>query len=44
MEVVSRYKIHVEVSHLRPMVTVSEGPNFWWRYAAQASLQQKKMW
>lgn len=43
MEVVSRYKIHVEVSHLRPMVTVSEGPHLWWRYAAQASLQQKKM-
>ncbi|ONI27903.1 hypothetical protein PRUPE_1G110200 [Prunus persica] len=43
LEVVSRYKTYVEVSHLRPMVPVSEGPYLWWRYAAQAGLQQKKM-
>lgn len=44
LEVVSRYKTYVEVSHLRPVVPVSEGPYLWWRYAAQAGLQQKKMW
>ena len=44
LEVVSRYKTYVEVSHLRPMVPVLEGPNLWWRYAAQAGLQQKKLW
>lgn len=43
LEVVSRYKTYVEVSHLRPVVPVSEGPYLWWRYAAQAGLQQKKM-
>ncbi|XP_062108869.1 uncharacterized protein LOC133819601 isoform X1 [Humulus lupulus] len=43
LEVVSRYRTHVEVSHLRPMVPVSQKPCLWWRYAAQAGLQQRKM-
>ncbi|XP_024982723.1 uncharacterized protein LOC112519038 isoform X5 [Cynara cardunculus var. scolymus] len=43
LEVISRYKSYVEVSHLRPVVSVSEGPKVWWHYAAQAALQQKKM-
>ncbi|KAL3812236.1 hypothetical protein ACJIZ3_013504 [Penstemon smallii] len=43
MEVISRYRTHVEVSHLRPMVPVSGAATLWWRYAAQAGLQQKKM-
>ncbi|KAL5782083.1 hypothetical protein ACOSP7_007112 [Xanthoceras sorbifolium] len=43
LEAISRYRTYVEVSHLRPMVPISEGPHLWWRYAAQASLQQKKM-
>ncbi|KAK6160946.1 hypothetical protein DH2020_004327 [Rehmannia glutinosa] len=43
MEVISTYRTHVEVSHLRPMVPVSEGAALWWRYAAQAGVQQKKM-
>ncbi|XP_012842600.1 PREDICTED: uncharacterized protein LOC105962815 isoform X1 [Erythranthe guttata] len=43
MEVISTYRTHVEVSHLRPMVQISEGTALWWRYAAQAGLQQKKM-
>ncbi|OVA16691.1 Peroxin/Ferlin domain [Macleaya cordata] len=43
LEVVSRYKTHVDVSHLRPVVPVSEDPLKWWRYAVQAGLQQKKM-
>ncbi|XP_031738035.1 uncharacterized protein LOC101213129 isoform X1 [Cucumis sativus] len=43
LEVVSRYKTYVEVSHLRPMVPVLVAPNLWWRYAVQACLQQKKM-
>ncbi|GAV71650.1 DUF946 domain-containing protein/DUF1162 domain-containing protein/Chorein_N domain-containing protein [Cephalotus follicularis] len=43
LEVVSRYKTYIDVSHLRPVVPVSEGPCLWWRYAAQASLQQRKM-
>lgn len=42
-EVISRYKSYVEVSHLRPVVSVSEDPKLWWNYAAQAALQQKKM-
>lgn len=44
MEVISTYRTHVEVSHLRPMVPVSDAVALWWRYAAQAGLQQKKMW
>ncbi|KAK2971031.1 hypothetical protein RJ640_025805, partial [Escallonia rubra] len=43
LEVISRYKSYVEVSHLRPGVPISKGPSLWWRYAAQAALQQKKM-
>ncbi|KAI3677367.1 hypothetical protein L1987_86993 [Smallanthus sonchifolius] len=43
LEVISRYKSYVEVSHLRPVVSVTEGPKLWWSYAAQAALQQKKM-
>ena len=26
------------------MVPVSEAPRLWWRFAAQASLQQKRLW
>nr|GEV02157.1 vacuolar protein sorting-associated protein 62 [Tanacetum cinerariifolium] len=43
LEVISRYKVYVEVSHLRPGVSVTKDPKLWWNYAAQASLQQKKM-
>ncbi|KAL8484750.1 hypothetical protein ACS0TY_027161 [Phlomoides rotata] len=43
MEVISTYRAHVEVLHLRPMVPVSEDAALWWRYAAQAGLRQKKM-
>lgn len=43
LEVISRYKIYVEVSHLRPSVSVTKDPKLWWNYASQASLQQKKM-
>ncbi|KAF6156504.1 hypothetical protein GIB67_011305 [Kingdonia uniflora] len=43
LEVVSRFKTHVDVSHLRPIVSVSEDSIVWWRYAVQATLQQKKM-
>ncbi|KAK9670363.1 hypothetical protein RND81_13G196500 [Saponaria officinalis] len=43
LEVVSRYRMHMEVSHLRPVVPVSDGPHLWWRYGVQASLQQRKM-
>nr|XP_043635621.1 uncharacterized protein LOC122606820 [Erigeron canadensis] len=43
LEVISRYKSYVEMSHLRPAVSVTEGPKMWWSYAAQAALQQKKM-
>ncbi|XP_010266663.1 PREDICTED: uncharacterized protein LOC104604129 isoform X2 [Nelumbo nucifera] len=43
MEVFSRYRTRVDVSHLRPIVPVSDNPHVWWRYAAQAGLQQKKM-
>ncbi|XP_042516642.1 uncharacterized protein LOC122090931 isoform X2 [Macadamia integrifolia] len=43
MEVISRYRTHVDVSHLRPFVSVLEDPHVWWRYAAQASLQRKKI-
>ncbi|XVE82332.1 hypothetical protein DITRI_Ditri15bG0139900 [Diplodiscus trichospermus] len=44
LEVVSRYRTYVEISHLRPVVPVSKESYFlWWRYAAQAALQQRKM-
>ncbi|KAE9455056.1 hypothetical protein C3L33_13039, partial [Rhododendron williamsianum] len=43
LEVISRYKIYVEVSHLRPAVSVLEAPHLWWQYASQATLQQKKV-
>lgn len=43
LEIVSRYKTYIEVSHLRPVASVKESCYLWWRYAAQASLQQKKM-
>jgi hypothetical protein len=36
--------INAEVSHLRPVLPVSDAPHQWWRYAAQAALQQKQMW
>ncbi|WOH07393.1 hypothetical protein DCAR_0726823 [Daucus carota subsp. sativus] len=42
-EVFSRYKAYLEVSHIRPVVPVLENPKAWWRYAAQASLQQKRI-
>ena len=42
-EAVSKYKIYMEVSHLRPIVSVSKAPHWWWQYAAQAGLRQKKM-
>ncbi|KAJ8767440.1 hypothetical protein K2173_017484 [Erythroxylum novogranatense] len=42
-EAVSRYKTYIEISHLRPEVPVLEKPHLWWRYAAQAVLQQKKI-
>ncbi|KAM3341348.1 putative protein isoform X1 [Capsicum galapagoense] len=43
VEVITRYKTYIEVSHLRPMVPVSEDVSAWWRYAARAGLQQRKM-
>lgn len=43
LEVVSRYRMHVEVLHLRPVIPVSDGPHLWWHYAVQASLQQRKV-
>ncbi|KAE9602547.1 putative vacuolar protein sorting-associated protein [Lupinus albus] len=42
LEVVSRYKIYMEISHLRPAVPISKAPYLWWQYAAQATLQQQK--
>uniref|UniRef100_A0A7N0UXF0 PH domain-containing protein n=1 Tax=Kalanchoe fedtschenkoi TaxID=63787 RepID=A0A7N0UXF0_KALFE len=42
-ECFSKYKIYVEISHLRPKTEVSQGPHLWWRYAAQASLELKKI-
>lgn len=44
LEAISRYKTYVEVSHLRPVVSVSDSPKLWLRYAVQAALQQRKMW
>lgn len=44
LETLSRYRTRIEVSHLRPMVRVLDDPCIWWRYFAQATLQQKKMW
>ncbi|XP_019418850.1 PREDICTED: uncharacterized protein LOC109329610 isoform X2 [Lupinus angustifolius] len=41
LEVVSRYKIYMEVSHLRPTVPISKAPHLWWQYAAHAMQQQK---
>ncbi|KAL9249938.1 Intermembrane lipid transfer protein VPS13-like protein [Drosera capensis] len=43
-EVISRYRTHVEVSHLRPVVSISEAPHLWWRFAVQAALQQRKIY
>ncbi|XP_052204938.1 uncharacterized protein LOC127809843 isoform X2 [Diospyros lotus] len=43
LEVISRYKTYVEVSYLRPVVSVIEAPHLWWHYAARATLQQKKV-
>ncbi|KAK4265962.1 hypothetical protein QN277_026944 [Acacia crassicarpa] len=43
LEAVSRYKTYLEVSHLRPSTPVSKAPELWWKYAAQAGLQQKRM-
>ncbi|GMH18990.1 hypothetical protein Nepgr_020831 [Nepenthes gracilis] len=43
LEVVSRYREHIEVSYLRPMVPISEQPHLWWHYAVQAVLQQRKI-
>lgn len=45
LEGVSRYRTHIEVSHFRPLVSVSKDHRVWWRYACQASLhRQNKMW
>lgn len=44
VEVITRYKTYIEVSHLRPVVPVSEDASSWWRYAARAELQQGQMW
>ncbi|XP_021714350.1 uncharacterized protein LOC110682332 isoform X2 [Chenopodium quinoa] len=43
VEVISRYRIHVEVLHLRPGVPVSDEPRLWWHYAVQATLQQRRV-
>ncbi|KAL6002802.1 hypothetical protein ACLOJK_023024 [Asimina triloba] len=43
LEIFSRYRTRVDVSHLRPVVPVHQNPYSWWRFAAQAGLQQKKM-
>ncbi|XP_028555160.1 putative vacuolar protein sorting-associated protein 13A [Dendrobium catenatum] len=43
LEAVSTYKTRVEVSHLRPVVSIFEDPHAWWRYAMLASMQQKKL-
>lgn len=43
LEVISRYKTYVDVSHLRPVVSVSKSPRLWWQYAVHATLQQKKV-
>ncbi|OMO58555.1 Vacuolar protein sorting-associated protein 13 [Corchorus olitorius] len=44
LEVFSRYRTYLEISHLRPAVPVSkESYILWWRYASQAALQQRKM-
>ncbi|KAI3512412.1 hypothetical protein L1887_19727 [Cichorium endivia] len=43
LEVISKYKSYIEVSHLRPVVSVRENPKLWWHYFSQAALQQKKM-
>ncbi|XP_022721975.1 uncharacterized protein LOC111279261 isoform X3 [Durio zibethinus] len=44
LEVISRYRTYVEISHLRPVVPISKESYFlWWQYAAQAALQQRKM-
>lgn len=44
LEAFSKYRIRVDVSHLRPVTSVSDDPGVWWRYAFQAGLQQKKLW
>ncbi|XP_031479692.1 uncharacterized protein LOC116250249 isoform X3 [Nymphaea colorata] len=44
LEVISRYKTHVDISHLRPKASPSKNARAWWHYAVQAVLQQKKMW
>ncbi|KAE8735933.1 Calcium-dependent lipid-binding family protein isoform 3 [Hibiscus syriacus] len=44
LEVFSRYRTYVEISHLRPLVPVSkESYALWWRYAALSSLHQRKL-
>ncbi|KAL8152479.1 LOW QUALITY PROTEIN: hypothetical protein V2J09_010239 [Rumex salicifolius] len=43
LEVISRYRVHTEVSHLRPKVRIAERPLLWWHYAAHAALQQRKI-
>ncbi|KAK8661863.1 hypothetical protein V6N13_091452 [Hibiscus sabdariffa] len=45
LEVISRYRTYIDISHLRPVVPVSKESYFlWWRYAAQAALQQRKIY
>ncbi|GAB2297720.1 hypothetical protein Dimus_031808 [Dionaea muscipula] len=42
LEVISRYRIHVEVSHLRLVVPISEAPHLWWRYLCSVACSEKK--
>ncbi|KAK8704101.1 hypothetical protein V6N13_047734 [Hibiscus sabdariffa] len=44
LEVFSRYRTYVEISHLRPLVPISKvSYALWWRYAALAVLHQRKL-
>lgn len=45
LEIVSRYRTRIEVSHFRPLVSLSKDTRVWWHYACQASLHlQNKTW
>ncbi|XP_042405096.1 vacuolar protein sorting-associated protein 13C-like [Zingiber officinale] len=43
LETFSRYKTRVDISHLRPVVSISQDPLAWWRFAMLAVLQQRKL-